>query len=428
MADEYLAHTPSYKDDPGFKARWDAIQGNNAAAAERYPDTNVPPAPNPIAAGPISQMASAPRAPEGTPSGPNEDFNRSLFGDELVNAGQDFVNGARSVGDRIRGVVSGVADSLTPYKPPMQVTATSPRQGPVSNAAGGGMQAGGSADSQAVRAGVTDARGDDARAYKGGTVSTIGGYSPTDTANANARAQLDVMNARDQQNQQSADQAMAARNQKIVSDYRADEADRQLKYATDFGAGARYGDRPTRNKLGILAYAADRARGAANTADAADVAAQGGGGRNYLQEAQTGQGIVSGAREAEQKSRLGEQQVRQGDVAAQLQSHVADLQKRATQPGPEGDSAREALAIYQKAQQGKGGPLTDEDKLKVYGDMVSRATAVGGPEAYKSLPNFNDFAKSLDSHGQQAQYQTGKVYVDAQGNRARYDGSKFVPL
>lgn len=412
MADEYLAHTPSYQDDPGFKARWDAIQGNNAAALDRYPEHNVPPAPNPIVSGSIAPMSSAPRAPTGggdpTANGgyaPGESNYtqaiRDTFGDAYVD---DQMRQARDA----RGAISGFLDSLTPYRKPatapMTVSATTPRGGPASPAAGGGMQSG-SADSQAVRAGAADARGDQ---RPGGTVSTIGGYGPTDTANTNARAQLDVMNARDAQNQQQADAAMAARNNKIISDARASEAERQLNYARDFGAGARYGDRPTRNKLGTLAAAAENARARATAADTADAAAQAGG-RNFLQEAQTGQGIVSGARQAEQASRLGEQQVRVGDINASVQSHVADLQKRATQPGPAGDAAREALAIYQKAQQGKGGPLTEEDMLKVYGDMVSRATAVGGPEAYKALPNFNDFAKTLSNRGQTQQYPEGQT-------------------
>jgi hypothetical protein len=95
------------------------------------------------------------------------------------------------------------------------------------------------------------------------------------------------------------------------------------------------------------------------------------------------------------RAKLQDQAVRQGEITTQIQQHIAVLQKEALQAGPAGEAAQNALALYQKAQQGKGGPLTEEDALKVYGDMLSRATAMGGPDAYKTLPNFNEFLATL---------------------------------
>lgn len=140
------------------------------------------------------------------------------------------------------------------------------------------------------------------------------------------------------------------------------------------------------------------------------------GNRNYIDEFAKGTPSPLAEREQMQKIALGEQagqlgalQLAGGNLQLHVQQHLSDLQTRASGTGPDAEAARNALAFYQKAQQGKGGPLTEEDALKVYGDMVSRATSMGGPEAYKSLPHFNEFFASLHGGGAKAAPPQGAV-------------------
>jgi hypothetical protein len=105
---------------------------------------------------------------------------------------------------------------------------------------------------------------------------------------------------------------------------------------------------------------------------------------------QKGSVAVAGGKQALQK---GAQELTASGLQLHTAQHLADLQKRALS----GDTkANDMLALYQKAQSGKGGPITEEDKLKLYDDMVSRAVAMGGPEAYKSLPDFQTLSAHMD--------------------------------
>ncbi len=126
------------------------------------------------------------------------------------------------------------------------------------------------------------------------------------------------------------------------------------------------------------------------------------------------------------KQQLGQQAVRQGEINESIQKHMAMLQKEALQAGPAGQAAQDSLALYQKAMTGKGGPLTEEDKLKVYGDMVSRATAMGGPDAYKTLPNYSEFSASLNPNAKSkyTEGQTGTI----DGRRVKIVNGQPVPI
>jgi hypothetical protein len=105
---------------------------------------------------------------------------------------------------------------------------------------------------------------------------------------------------------------------------------------------------------------------------------------------QKGSVAVAGGKQALQK---GAQELAASGLQLHTSQHLADLQQRALA----GDAkANDILALYQKAQSGKGGPITEEDKLKLYDDMVSRAVAMGGPEAYKSLPDFQTLSAHMD--------------------------------
>ena len=120
--------------------------------------------------------------------------------------------------------------------------------------------------------------------------------------------------------------------------------------------------------------------------------------RGILAPAEAGLRTAQAGAEGAKTGLMG-QELKSAQLNYHVQQHLSDLQQRASGTGADAESARTALALYQKAQSGKGGPLTDEDLLKVYGDMVSRATAMGGPDAYKTLPHFSDWKTMMTGQG-----------------------------
>lgn len=114
-----------------------------------------------------------------------------------------------------------------------------------------------------------------------------------------------------------------------------------------------------------------------------------------LDQAAKSQGLVSGG----QGIQKGAQELQSGKYQLMQQQHLSDLQARATQPGPDGDAARDSLAFYQKAMSGKGGPITPEDKLKVYGDFLQSTARMMGGDALSHVPNFSDWSNMISGKG-----------------------------
>lgn len=166
---------------------------------------------------------------------------------------------------------------------------------------------------------------------------------------------------------------------------------------------AGYGSQAAAEKAAGVAAAANTALSGART------------GRDYTKEAQGSQDLVQKAREAQlgeagksqslvsggQGIEKGAQELQSGKYQLMQQQHLSDLQARAAAPGPDGDAARDALAIYQKAMSGKGGPITAEDKLKVYGDFLQATARMMGGDALSHVPNFSDWSDMISGKGAQ---------------------------
>ena len=160
--------------------------------------------------------------------------------------------------------------------------------------------------------------------------------------------------------------------------------------------------------------------------------------QDYLEQAAKGQGVVSQAAKTGLEQAQGQQNLQKGQVETQqakiqlgIQQHMADLQQRAAGSGPDAKSAQDSLAVIMKAQQGKGGPLTDEDLLKVYGDMVNRAVAISGPGAISDLPSYGKWVTAIKSGGagapQAGQLVRGKPGTPNAGKQGYIVNGQFVP-
>ena len=267
--------------------------------------------------------------------------------------------------------------------------------------------------------------------------SGTGGYQPPESGRAIeqtndlARSQLNQMRATEQQNRDLGQQRTGLVTSAIEARMDQEKAKREADVA---GFSARNGadvilrGSPTFDGRNPIADAAARNAGVAEgrlqsataTAVQRKTASDNAATPNYIQqaaeqqktqlEAQKGvreqqsgtlaqqvgkQGLAVGG----QQLQKGEQELQHGAFGLQIQSHLTDLQKRAAGTGPDAQAANNALALYQKAQSGKGGPITDEDILGAHKDMVVRAIQMGGADALKSLPSFSEYKQSLLDNG-----------------------------
>jgi hypothetical protein len=363
---------------------------------------------------------------------PTTALYHSVFGANAPNTGAPTGNDANA-GDASMG---GGWRPTQPQStaPPVTVTATDPRQTPDTSGPG---DPGGVAGPGAPR--FSGASGTAPTSYTAPGIVTnaaaglpAGSGAPTGMSTEQSNAYYGPINAamgaKTAQDQQQSREAGIAQGNSSVASVNTSQAEEAMRRANT--------PRMIRDaQANLRAVRGDQA--AAN-----DKFATASGGRNFVQEAQARQDLTQkaqgnqldlakgaqGLQSGTQEQQLRAQQIRQGEVQAHIQQHMTALQQTALGTGPEAKEAQDSLALYQKAQQGKGGPLTEEDKLKVYGDMVSRATAMGGPDAYKTLPNYNEFSGSLHGGAPTQQHpQEGQVYTDAKGNKAKYTNGAYVP-
>jgi len=237
-----------------------------------------------------------------------------------------------------------------------------------------------------------------------GNASPVIGFS-------NTGAELAARNAQDVQGQQEATAAMmrgsnaagawitardAASNDRVAQmnarwgQHTGGALDQITGHKADVAAGlASTQDLKAANAGVIAANAPVAPTALANTAAAQGIIHAG------QASAIAGQGATIAGQEAGQKLTAGEQAIQAGKYNLLHQQHLTDLQQRATQPGQAGEEARNALATYQKAMTGKGGPITDEDKLKVYGDFLQSTARMMGGDALQHVPNFTDWSNMI---------------------------------
>ena len=129
-----------------------------------------------------------------------------------------------------------------------------------------------------------------------------------------------------------------------------------------------------------------------------------------------------------------QQKTQLGGIQLNIQRHMQGLQQAAAQPGQPGQEARDSLALYNKALKGEGGPLTAQEGAKLWSDMVGKliSSYQANPDMISKIPSLQEFMSGLQRgsgiDGKAATPQEGKIYTDAQGNRAKYQNGQYVPM
>jgi hypothetical protein len=292
--------------------------------------------------------------------------------------------------------------------------------------------------------------------FSGGPVSgALASSQPamtTEQANEVYGAMNAQARARDQQNELTKLNVMRAGGNTAQASYDKQQAESDARRADLHAMGqpgkastaAAAAARARADRAGVVSMAAGEAqdKAAAGYAPIAQTDAQVSGeraaraapGQRALVSAEASQrGAQAGLAQAE--TGLAGQKGELGKLELAVRGHMAQLQQAASQPGPDGDLARQHLATYNQAMQGKGGPVTPEDVAKIYGDMQSRAAAqlAIDPHALDHLPSYKDFYATMTGQQSQSQHPMegavvrGKVGTAYAGKTGKIVNGNFVP-